>query len=214
LPLDHGTIIRRPGLRAGYVPQRFSIDKILPLDVKRLMTLTEAHTASEIENALDATGIGGLIDAPVDRLSGGEIQRALLARAILREPDLLVLDEPVQGVDFAGQIDMFEHIRSVRDRLSCGVLLVSHDLHLVMAETDRVVCLNGHVCCSGTPQSVSKSSEYLQLFGPRAVQALAVYHHDHDHAHGPDGGVVPLDGGSSPEQDGPADNPEAKAVAR
>ena len=133
-------------------------------------------------------------DASVQTLSGGEFQRALLARAIIRSPDLLVLDEPVQGVDFTGQMALYKLIRDIRDRLNCGVLLISHDLHLVMAETDTVVCINGHVCCSGTPQSVAEDPEYRRLFGPRAAEALAVYRHHHDHTHDADGTVVPLHG--------------------
>ena len=207
IPLTAGAVAKADGLRIGYVPQRLAIDPTLPLAVSRLMTLTDPHGTDEIERALDAVGISHLSQASVQALSGGEFQRALMARAIIREPDLLVLDEPVQGVDFSGQIALYELIRSIRDRLQCGILLISHDLHIVMAETDRVICLNGHVCCSGTPKVVSKSPEYLQLFGPQAAEALAIYHHDHDHAHGPDGGVIPL-GSSSPSA--PADATRAR----
>ncbi|MGI9387841.1 MAG: zinc ABC transporter ATP-binding protein ZnuC [Methyloligellaceae bacterium] len=192
LPTDQGTIFRKPQLRIGYVPQALSVDEVLPLTVKRLLTLTGPFAIQDIETALAEVGIGHLLHAQLKRLSGGEFQRALLARAIIRKPDLLVLDEPLRGVDFSGQIELYGHIRSIRDRLGCGILLVSHDLHLVMAETDKVICLNGHVCCSGTPEAVSGNPEYLQLFGPRATEALAIYHHDHDHAHGPDGCIVPL----------------------
>jgi len=190
---DEGGVERAAGLRIGYVPQRLSIDRTLPLTVERLLRLTERHTATEVGRALAEVGIERLSAAQVQTLSGGEFQRALLARALIRRPDLLVLDEPVQGVDFAGEISLYELIRSIRDRLGCGILLISHDLHLVMRETDTVVCLNGHVCCSGSPRSVVANPEYVRLFGPRGVEALAVYQHDHDHAHLPDGSVVSLE---------------------
>src|SRR5690606_3906502 len=157
-------------------------------------TLTRSHSKDEIHAALDAVGASHLADAQVQAPSGGEFQRALLARAMLGKPDLLVLDEPVQGVDFSGEAALYELIASVRDETGCGVLLVSHDLHLVMAATDTVICLNGHVCCRGTPQSVAASPEYRTLLGPRAAQALAVYRHHHDHTHLPDGRVLHEDG--------------------
>tara|TARA_R110000772_G_scaffold264038_2_gene384295 strand:- start:5948 stop:6886 length:939 start_codon:yes stop_codon:yes gene_type:complete len=189
---DAGRIERAASLRVGYVPQRLTIDDTLPFTVKRLMTMTGPADDDAIAHALARAGVGHLADAAVQRLSGGEFQRALMARAILRRPDLLVLDEPVQGVDFAGEVALYELIRDIRDELGCGILLISHDLHFVMAETDRVLCLNHHVCCAGTPQSVAADPEYRRLFGPRAVEALAVYQHHHDHAHGPDGEVIPL----------------------
>jgi len=191
---DEGRIRRAPGLRTGYVPQRLAIDWTMPLNVRRLMTLTGRFTAAEIDAALDGVGISHLAAAEVQTLSGGEFQRAMLARALIRNPDLLVLDEPVQGVDFGGEIALYELIAAIRDRLSCGILLISHDLHVVMGRTDRVICLNGHVCCSGSPQSVTSNPEYHRLFGPRAAEALGVYRHRHDHTHLTDGRVVPLDG--------------------
>lgn len=191
---DEGSVTRLPGLRVGYVPQKLSIDWTLPLTVARLMSLTAAHNASEIAAALASVGISHLAGAEVQALSGGEFQRALLARAILRKPDLLVLDEPVQGVDFAGEVALYDLIGRIRDETGCGILLISHDLHVVMASTDTVICLNGHVCCRGTPQSVAASPEYHQLFGARAAGTLAVYRHDHDHTHLPDGRVLHADG--------------------
>lgn len=196
---DAGRIERAGALRIGYVPQRLTIDDTLPFTVRRLMTMTGPATDTEIDRALERAGVGHLAGAAVQRLSGGEFQRTLMARAILRKPDLLVLDEPVQGVDFAGEVALYELIRDIRDELGCGVLLVSHDLHFVMAETDRVLCLNRHVCCAGTPQSVAADPEYRRLFGPRAVETLAVYQHHHDHAHGPDGEVIPLSGERGPD---------------
>ncbi len=194
LKLDEGSVTRMPGLTVGYVPQKLAIDWTLPLTVERLMTLTASHAAAEIREALDSVGIAHLARAEVQALSGGEFQRALLARAILRKPDLLVLDEPVQGVDFSGEVALYELIGAIRDRTGCGILLISHDLHVVMASTDTVICLNGHVCCRGTPQTVVASPEYQKLFGARAAGTLAIYRHHHDHTHLPDGRVLHEDG--------------------
>ena len=191
---DEGAVTRLPRLKIGYVPQKLAIDWTLPLTVKRMMTLTGAHGAAEIAEALEAVGAAHLSDAEVQTLSGGEFQRALLARAIVRKPDLLVLDEPVQGVDFAGEVALYDLIRQIRDRTGCGILLISHDLHVVMAGTDTVICLNGHVCCRGTPDSVVASPEYQRLFGARAAETLAIYRHHHDHTHLPDGRVLHEDG--------------------
>ena len=191
---NEGTVWRKPGLRIGYVPQKLAIDWTMPLTVKRLMTLTGQLPEREVDAALEATGIVHLKDAAVQHLSGGEFQRALLARAIARKPDLLVLDEPVQGVDFSGEIALYDLISKIRNERQCGILLISHDLHIVMAEADTVICLNGHVCCRGTPQAVSQSPQYKGLFGARAASALAVYNHDHDHTHLADGRVLHGDG--------------------
>jgi zinc transport system ATP-binding protein len=197
---DEGRVQRAARLRVGYVPQRIQIDPTLPLTVRRLLMLTGRHAETEIDAALQAVGIDQLKTSPVQALSGGEFQRALLARALIQRPDLLVLDEPVQGVDFAGEITLYELIGRIRDSLECGILLISHDLHIVMAATDTVVCLNGHVCCQGTPSTVAESAEYRELFGARAARALAVYRHDHDHAHLSDGRVVSL----APDEAAPA----------
>jgi zinc transport system ATP-binding protein len=194
LKADEGRVERQPGLRVGYVPQRLSVDWTMPLTVRRLMTLTSPLSNSEVEAALEAVGIAHLAGAEVQHLSGGEFQRALLARAMARKPDILVLDEPVQGVDFSGEIALYDLITSIRNSTGCGILLISHDLHVVMAETDTVICLNGHVCCRGTPAAVSQSPEYIRLFGAKAAQTLAVYSHDHDHTHLPDGRVLHADG--------------------
>jgi zinc transport system ATP-binding protein len=176
-----GRAWRRPGLRIGYLPQRLAIDETLPLTVRRLLALAGKADGARIGAALAEVGAGALAAAPVQRLSGGELQRVLLARALLREPDLLVLDEPVQGVDVTGQSELYALIRRIRDRHGCGVLLVSHDLHLVMAASDEVVCLNRHVCCSGHPEAVTRHPAYRALFG----DAIAVYAHHHDHVHDP-----------------------------
>lgn len=191
---DEGRVERKPGLKVGYVPQKLSIDWTLPLSVRRLMTLTGPLPERDMLAALDAAGMAHMLNAEVQHLSGGEFQRALMARAIARKPDLLVLDEPVQGVDFSGEIALYDLIKSIRNATGCGILLISHDLHVVMAETDTVICLNGHVCCRGTPEAVSRSPEYVRLFGSRAAQTLAVYSHHHDHTHLPDGRVQHADG--------------------
>ena len=191
---DEGRVMRPASLRIGYVPQKLSIDWTLPLSVERMMTLTGPQSPAAIADALEAVGMAKLAGAEVQHLSGGEFQRALMARAIGRKPDLLVLDEPVQGVDFSGEVALYELIGRIREETGCAVLLISHDLHVVMAGTDRVLCLNGHVCCSGTPQSVAQSPEYLNLFGARAADALALYRHHHDHTHLPDGRVRHADG--------------------
>ncbi|MGG7518667.1 ATP-binding cassette domain-containing protein [Allorhizobium undicola] len=194
LKADEGAAERLSGVRIGYVPQKLAIDRTMPLTVRRMMQLTARLDDAAIADALAAVGVPHLAGAEVHNLSGGEFQRALLARAIALKPDLLVLDEPVQGVDFAGEIALYELISRIRRGSGCGVLLISHDLHLVMAETDTVVCLNGHVCCRGTPQSVSASAEYQRLFGAAAANMLAVYNHRHDHTHLPDGRVLHSDG--------------------
>ncbi len=189
-----GSATRNRGLRVGYVPQKLAIDWTMPLTVERFINLTQRVPAARVQAALQRTGVENLSQSQMVHLSGGEFQRVLLARAIAREPDLLVLDEPVQGVDFSGQISLYELIADIRDELQCGVLLISHDLHLVMAATDQVVCLNGHVCCSGTPSTVAVHPEYHALFGERAAATLAIYEHDHDHTHLPDGRVQLADG--------------------
>jgi zinc transport system ATP-binding protein len=176
------------------MPQKIMIDWTLPLTVRRFMGLTNQPKAEEISEALNNCSVAHLINANMRDLSGGEFQRVMLARVIARKPDLLVLDEPVQGVDFSGEIALYELIGTIRDTLGCAIMLVSHDLHLVMAATDRVICLNGHVCCEGTPVTVSESPEYRQLFGGRDMGSLAVYQHQHDHKHLPDGRVEHSDG--------------------
>jgi zinc transport system ATP-binding protein len=188
-----GTLRRKPGLKLGYLPQSFAVDPILPLTVDRFLALPHSSPPDSRRAVLAEVGAAGLSGRNLDELSGGEFRRVLLARALLREPDLLVLDEPAQGVDFGGQIALYELIGGLRGRRGMGVLMVSHDLHLVMAATDRVICLNSHVCCSGAPEAVSRNPEYISLFGPLA-RGLAVYTHDHDHAHGLHGEVIPTDG--------------------
>ena len=175
--------------KIGYVPQKISIDWTLPLRVHDFMLLTENLDDESINEALSLTGVVHLKDKNLGNLSGGEFQRVLLARAISKKPEFLVLDEPVQGVDFTGEIALYELIKKISDELNCGILLISHDLHTVMTATDHVVCLNGHVCCSGTPIDVAKNNEYKALFGEQASQILTRYEHKHDHVHNNDGEI-------------------------
>ena len=175
--------------KVGYVPQKISIDWTLPIRVIDFMLLTEKLTNDQINAALNLTGVEHLKNKSLSNLSGGEFQRVLIARAIAKQPDVLVLDEPVQGVDFKGEIALYELIKKISEKLNCGILLISHDLHVVMSATDFVVCLNGHVCCSGTPQVVAKNEEYKELFGDRSSTILSIYEHKHDHTHSPDGTI-------------------------
>ncbi len=182
-----GEVWRKPGLRVGYLPQTLSIDPVLPLTVRRLLALAGTGSAA---NVLAEVSAGELAGRALQDLSGGEFQRVMLARALLRNPDLLVLDEPLRGIDLGGQLALYDLIGNLRKGRNIGVLMVSHDLHIVMAATDRVVCLNQHVCCSGAPEAVSRSPEYAALFGAAAARHLAVYAHQHDHAHDLHGHVV------------------------
>ena len=175
--------------KIGYVPQKISIDWTLPLRVYDFLTLTENISEVAIDEALSLTGVIHLKNKNLGNLSGGEFQRVLLARAISKKPELLVLDVPVQGVDFTGEIALYELIKNISDQLNCGILLISHDLHTVMSATDHVVCLNGHVCCSGSPIDVAKNNEYKALFGEQASQILTRYEHKHDHVHTSDGNI-------------------------
>jgi len=179
-----GHLIRKQQkLKIGYLPQKVFINPLMPISVSRLLQLTQRVSPEEIDQALAQCQVEYLLKQQVSSLSGGELQRVLLARTILGKPDLIVLDEPTAGVDVSGEIKMYDLISEIRDRLGCAVLLVSHDLHLVMSKTDQVLCLNQHLCCSGQPESVSRHPEYLSLFGQQAADSLAVYTHDHDHEH-------------------------------
>lgn len=189
----HGAIIRRAGLTVGYSPQHIHQDATLPMTVERFLTLGARAPRPRLESLLAEVGAGAVLDSQVADISGGEMHRVLLARALLREPDLLVLDEPLAGVDVSGQSELYRLIAKLRDRRGCGVLLVSHDLHVVMAATDTVVCVNHHVCCKGHPESVAQHPEFVSLFGQSVADVLAVYIHRHDHRHDAHGEVVRLD---------------------
>lgn len=188
--VDNGSVWRKPGLRIGYVPQKIHIDSLMPLSVERFVRLAGKGSRDDALAALSRTGVKHLAKQAVQNLSGGEFQRVLLARALLNQPQLLVLDEPAQGIDITGQSDLYELIARLRDEQGFGVLMVSHDLHLVMQKTDHVLCLNQHICCSGEPEDVSKHPEYLRLFGSIPTDGLAVYTHQHDHCHDLHGDVV------------------------
>ncbi|HMQ39744.1 MAG TPA: metal ABC transporter ATP-binding protein [Paracoccus sp. (in: a-proteobacteria)] len=181
--MEAGEVTRRPGLRIGYVPQRVHIDDRIPMTVRRFLSLP--HRVSDIEAAavLARTGVDGLQQRQITRLSGGQFQRVLLARALLGDPQLLVLDEPTQGLDQPGIVDFYRLIEEIRQETGAAVLMVSHDLLVVMRASDQVICLNGHVCCHGTPQAVSAAPEYQALFGADSAETLALYRHHHDHRH-------------------------------
>lgn len=185
--LDQGEMFKSAGLRIGYVPQKLHIDPTLPISVTRFLNLPAAMPKNTVEQSLETAGVTHLRSRQMSNLSGGEFQRVMLARALLNNPQLLILDEATQGLDQAGSAAFYNRLAMVRDQLGCGVLMVSHELHVVMAASDRVICLNGHVCCQGTPEHVSAAPEYLELFGPQTGGALAVYRHRHDHHHHDDG---------------------------
>ena len=180
---DQGEIRRKDGLRIGYAPQRFDLAPSIPMTVERFLGAGAKSKADEAGAALAEVGASRVRQSQLTRLSGGELQRVVLARALLRNPNLLVLDEPVRGVDYAGEAELYTLIGRLRNERGLGVLLVSHDLHVVMAQSDRVICVNRHVCCSGVPETVARSPEYVRLFGPEAARALGLYSHHHDHTH-------------------------------
>jgi zinc transport system ATP-binding protein len=184
-----GEVIRAPGLSVGYVPQRFPVDPTIPLDVGRFLTLGVRATRTAVNSVLQEVGAAHLINQQIATLSGGEFQRACLARALVGMPGLLVLDEPAQAVDYAGEIHLYELIAEIRKRRRCGILLISHDLHVVLGASDRVICISGHVCCEGVPESVAGHPEYARLFGRDAGKAVAIYRHHHDHEHALSGEV-------------------------
>ncbi|ALG66972.1 zinc ABC transporter ATP-binding protein ZnuC [Beggiatoa leptomitoformis] len=174
-----GQVFRQAGIKIGYMPQRLSVDMALPLTVERFLRLSGITQLATIQAVLAEVGASAVLQRPLQHVSGGELQRVLLARALLRYPDLLVLDEPIQGVDVGGQYELYDLISRIRTQRGCGVLMVSHDLHIVMAATDHVVCLNQHICCSGHPGIVSRHPAYLSLFGARPARDLAFYTHHH-----------------------------------
>ena len=183
LPLSDGTLERAEGLRIGYVPQKLHIDPTLPLTVKRFLNLPVRISDSAAKAALTDAGVPGLINRQMTGLSGGQMQRVLLARALLAKPDLLILDEATQGLDQPGSAAFYQKIETVRTELGCAILMVSHELHVVMAASDRVICLNGHICCEGEPAQVASAPEYQALFGTGTHGTLALYRHEHDHSH-------------------------------
>ena len=180
---DAGEIFRQSTLQIGYMPQKMQVESTMPLNVLRFLQLSGKHDQTQVEETLTLLRIGHLQRRQMVTISGGELQRVLLARALMRNPDLLVLDEPAQGVDLAGQAELYELISEISSSAGCGVLMISHDLHLVMSATDEVICLNHHICCHGKPEHVSNDPAYLDLFGARASQNIAIYTHHHNHEH-------------------------------
>jgi zinc transport system ATP-binding protein len=191
---DSGIVSRRPDLNIGYMPQKLVIDPTMPIAVSRFLELSGSSDPDQLRATLAQLKIPHLLNSPLTSVSGGEMQRVLLARAMLRKPQLLVLDEPAQGVDVSGQAELYGLISEIRDQQNCGVIMISHDLHLVMSSTDEVVCLNHHVCCHGEPEHVSNDPAFLDLFGARSAESLAIYTHNHNHEHDVRGQIKPPQG--------------------
>lgn len=183
IPVAEGSVTRAPGLRLAYVPQRLMIDRTMPITVRRFLSLPVRTTDTAAAEALARVGMAGREADQMTQLSGGQLQRVLLARALLGQPQVLMLDEPTQGLDQPGEAAFYRLIEEVRRDTGAAILMVSHDLHVVMAASDRVICLNGHICCEGTPRVVSTAPEYRALFGLGTQGALALYRHEHDHDH-------------------------------
>lgn len=189
-----GKIKTIKGIRIGYMPQKLKLEDTLPLSVSRFLDLGRnkdyALTEELWQTLVKKCRVEKLLTQPMHQLSGGETQRVLLLRAVLRKPHLLVLDEPVQGVDVTGQVSLYELIGEIRNLLGCSILMVSHDLHLVMAATDQVICLNQHICCSGHPEDVSQDPAFTDLFGADGAANIALYNHHHNHHHTSHGDIV------------------------
>lgn len=183
---SRGSVTRQPGLRIGYVPQKLHIDPTLPLTVRRFLSLPDRVSDQQAVDALEQAGVAKLAKRQMVGLSGGQFQRVLLARALLCDPNLLILDEATQGLDQPGSAAFYQQIEAVRHSLGCAILMVSHELHVVMAASDRVICLNGHICCEGAPEHVASAPEYRALFGSGTQGALALYRHEHNHSHDAD----------------------------
>ena len=188
-----GQVHLERNLNVGYVPQSTDLDHSLPMTVERFLQLAGKNNKAQIKETLKTVEVDALVKTPLQNVSGGEMRRILLARALLKQPDLLILDEPTAGVDVSGQADIFKLIQTIRDKTGCGVLLISHDLHIVMAGTDKVVCLNRHLCCSGHPEDVRQHPEFVSLFGQSDANRFAIYTHHHDHDHDLHGDVHPHD---------------------
>ncbi|MCL6284213.1 metal ABC transporter ATP-binding protein [Ruegeria sp. 2012CJ41-6] len=178
-----GRVVKKPGLKIGYVPQKLHIDPTLPISVERFMRLTNRVSQQHCVDALDSAGVPDLLKRQMSQLSGGQFQRVLLARALIDRPDVLLLDEATQGLDQRGSAAFYQQIEAVRRETGCAILMISHELHVVMSASDRVICLNGHVCCEGSPAVVASAPEYRALFGTGTGGALALYRHHHDHHH-------------------------------
>jgi zinc transport system ATP-binding protein len=180
---DAGRVTHLSGLKVGYVPQRITIDPSLPISVRRFLTLNNSEKESDIATLAEETEITPLLDTPLSALSGGEMQRVLLTRALTSDPELLILDEPAQNLDVNGQLQFYTLIEEIYERRKLSILMVSHDLHLVMSSTRKVVCLYHHICCSGAPESVARDPEFISIFGNDMAKLMAVYPHTHSHDH-------------------------------
>lgn len=178
-----GKVIAAQNMRIGYMPQVLMVESLMPLTVARFLLLSPRADTAKCKRMADELSISHLMQSPIQTISGGELQRVLFARALLNDPDILVLDEPAQGIDINGQAALYQLISQMRNKLQCSILMVSHDLHLVIAGTDQVICLNGHICCSGHPAAVTQNPEFIDLFGKKIAAELAVYTHHHDHNH-------------------------------
>ena len=181
--ISAGTIEKDPSLKIGYVPQQINIDRTLPLTVERFLSLVKSNDDKSFSKALEHIGIKHLAKTQMSKLSGGELQRVLLSHALVNKPNLLLLDEATRGLDQSGSASFYRKIEEIRNDTGCAVLMISHDLHVVMGASDRVICLNGHICCQGAPDSVASSPEYKALFGSELDGTFALYKHKHDHHH-------------------------------
>ena len=179
---DQGQVTRQDGLKIGYIPQKLQVEASLPITTQSFICLNKKNT-NDINAIADELGIIPLLKKPVQTLSGGEWQRALLARALMDNPDAIILDEPAQNLDLTGQMHFYKMLDRLHQDRGLAILMVSHDLHLVMASTRQVVCLYHHICCSGAPQAVTQDPEFINLFGNEMASMMAVYHHQHDHSH-------------------------------
>jgi len=184
-----GTVIRKPRLKIGYMPQQLHLESLMPLTVKRFLQLVPKFNPILFHSIIDLLSLEALQGTPIQKVSGGELQRILLARALLTEPELLVLDEPAQGVDILGQDELYRLLQTIRQNTGCAILMISHDLHIVMKETDSVICLNKHICCAGTPEAVQANEQFLKLFGMPTHEGIAIYTHNHNHKHAMDGEI-------------------------
>jgi zinc transport system ATP-binding protein len=178
-----GSVSLKENLRIGYIPQRINIDQTLPMTVQRFLNLTHKISKNECLSVLRTAGVPDLLQNQMSNLSGGQFQKVLLARALQGSPDILILDEASQGLDQAGSAAFYKQIESVRNEQGCAILMISHELHVVMSASDKVICMNGHICCSGEPEAVANMPEYHGLFGAGTEGTLALYRHNHDHSH-------------------------------
>ena len=180
---DSGDIKRSGDIRLGYTPQTFSPNPFIPISVIGFLNLNQKVAQNFLHETALLTGIEGLLDSPLKSLSGGELQRVLLARALLNKPNVLILDEPAQNLDVNGQMHLYKLIQDIHQQQGCAVLMVSHDLHRVMKESTQVLCLYRHICCMGQPETIIKDSQFNDLFADQMDELMATYEHHHNHCH-------------------------------